>query len=70
MANERHETRHSWMKQEIVVRKYGVSKLQAMMTELEDRERRNNIQIVGLAPNQDGGDILSPKTASKVDSLS
>lgn len=46
------------LKQDIVGCKSDVSKLQAKMAELEDRERRNNIWIVGLALNREGGDAI------------
>lgn len=46
------------LKQDVVGCKTDVSKLQVKLAELEDRERRNNVRIVGLSPNREGGDAI------------
>ncbi|KAK3559295.1 hypothetical protein QTP86_010735 [Hemibagrus guttatus] len=54
--NIQRETRG--LKQDIVGCKSDVSKFQAKLAELEDRERRNNVRLLGLAPNREGGDAI------------
>lgn len=54
--NIQRETRG--LKQDVVGCKSDVSKFQAKLAELEDRERRNNVRLVGLAPNREGGDAI------------
>lgn len=46
------------LKQDIVGCKSDVSKFQVKLAALEDRERRNNVQIVGLSPNREGGEAI------------
>ncbi|RXN16552.1 LINE-1 type transposase domain-containing 1 [Labeo rohita] len=46
------------LKQDVDGCKSDVSKLQIKLSELEDRKRRNNVRIVGLSPNREGGDAI------------
>lgn len=54
--NVHRETRG--LKQDVVSCTSDISKLQAKLPELEDRERCNNARIVGLAMNREEGDTI------------